>query len=166
MTPPWPRAAERLLITLWVGSLWAVGYLAVPVLFKQLADRQLAGMLAGEMFHLVGWIGLVCGGVLLIMALRRAHHGAWYRQRRVIVIGLMLVLVAVGMFVLQPMMQELKQAGLVPGSEAAARFGALHGVSSVLYLITSLLGVWLVLMRDTANRGLTLGTGRTFSFRD
>ena len=31
-------------ITAWVGSLWAIGYLAAPALFHALADnRQLAG---------------------------------------------------------------------------------------------------------------------------
>ena len=29
-------------ITLWVGGLWAIGYIAAPVLFSSLGDRQLA----------------------------------------------------------------------------------------------------------------------------
>jgi len=33
-------------ITLWVGGLWAVGYLAAPMLFYNLSDRMLAGMVA------------------------------------------------------------------------------------------------------------------------
>ncbi|NOX26610.1 MAG: DUF4149 domain-containing protein, partial [Gammaproteobacteria bacterium] len=41
---------ERILLTLWVGGTWTVGYIVAPVLFKFLeADRQLAGALAGEM---------------------------------------------------------------------------------------------------------------------
>ena len=38
---------ERILLTLWVGGLWSVGYLAVPVLFHGLNDRRLAGMVSG-----------------------------------------------------------------------------------------------------------------------
>ena len=34
-------------ITLWVGGLWAIGYIAAPVLFSSLGDRQLAGVVAG-----------------------------------------------------------------------------------------------------------------------
>jgi len=45
------------------------------------------------------------------------------------------------------MMQDLKIQGLVKGSEQAILFGQLHGVSSVLYLITSLCGLALVLLR-------------------
>ena len=49
-----------------------------------------------------------------------------------------------------PVMQELKAAGLVPGSDEAAQFGRLHGISSILYLITSLLGLYVVL---TSSKG-------------
>ena len=37
-------------ITLWVGGLLAIGYIAAPVLFASLGDRQLAGMIAGRLF--------------------------------------------------------------------------------------------------------------------
>ncbi|MEO6697586.1 MAG: hypothetical protein ABIN45_06265, partial [Gammaproteobacteria bacterium] len=53
----------------------------------------------------------------------------------------------IGEFMLQPMMQALKAAtpqGFVPGSAEAARFGMLHGISSTLFLVTSLLGLALV----------------------
>ena len=33
-----------------MGGLWAIGYLAAPVLFASLGDKMLAGMLAGKMF--------------------------------------------------------------------------------------------------------------------
>ena len=45
-------------ITLWVGGLWAIGYIAVPALFSSLGGRQLAGMVAGKLFSLIGWVGL------------------------------------------------------------------------------------------------------------
>ena len=50
----------------------------------------------------------------------------------------MLVLIGVGQFVLQHMMANLKAQGLVEGSVAAANFGKLHGVSSILFMITSI----------------------------
>ena len=56
----------------------------------------------------------------------------------------MLVLVAVGAFVIQPQMVALKATGIGPGTEQAAQFGRLHGISSVMYLINSLLGLALV----------------------
>ncbi len=136
-------ALERIAAALWVGGLWAVGYLAVPVLFAMLEDRQLAGALAGQIFSLLNIAGLFCAVVLIGVGLVRCG-GGWLRSRRGMAVVAMTLLVALSMTVLQPMMQELKAAGLVPGSEAAARFGQLHGLSSVLYLVTSLLGLFVV----------------------
>lgn len=133
---------ERVLLTLWVGSLWAIGYLAVPTLFAALDDRMLAGMLAGRMFSAVSFIGLGAGTALLAMALMSIQRplSSW----RVRILLLMLVIVAVGEFILQPMMAGLKAGGLVEGSSEAARFGLFHGVASILYLVNSLAGLALV----------------------
>lgn len=134
---------ERILLTLWVGALWAIGYLAVPTLFALLDDRILAGMLAGRMFTLVSFLGLFCGGVLLLGSLLR-HGMLVLRSVRVWLLVVMLLLVAVGEFGLQPMMAQLKAQGLAEGSAQAAQFARLHGVASVLYLINSLCGLLLV----------------------
>jgi hypothetical protein len=136
----WLAGAERTLLTLWVGGLWIIGYLVAPTLFTMLDDRQLAGQLAGRLFHVMGYVGLASGGLLLLSLWLRDG----LRQWRVWVLLAMLLLVAVGSFVLQPMMQELKLQGIAEGTAAATRFGRLHGVSSVLYLATSLLGLSLV----------------------
>ena len=45
-------AGERLLLTLWVGSLWAIGYLAVPLAFATL-DTQVAAEYAATLFYAV-----------------------------------------------------------------------------------------------------------------
>ncbi|MGD9000133.1 MAG: DUF4149 domain-containing protein [Granulosicoccaceae bacterium] len=133
-------ATERLLLTLWVGGMWITGYMVAPILFAELDDRQLAGMLAGQMFTAMSYIGLACGGLLLLGGLYRAGIRHW----RTLVILVMLIIVVIGQFVLQPMMAELKAGGLVEGSAAAADFGKLHGISSVLFLINSLAGLALV----------------------
>lgn len=135
---------ERIILTLWVGALWSIGYLAVPLLFYGLDDRRLAGELAGQMFKAVGYVGLV-SGVFLLIGIAVAAPRQWLRQWRTGIIITMLVLIAIGLFSLQPYMQELKAQGLVPGSAEAARFGKMHGVSSVLYLITSICGLILVI---------------------
>lgn len=134
---------ERLLLTLWVGALWAIGYLAVPVLFALLEDRALAGMLAGRMFSLVSYLGLVCGGVLLAGTVLRHGRAAW-RGLRAGLLLVMLSLVVAGEFGLQPLMAQLKAGGLAEGSVQAAQFARLHGIASLLYLINSLCGLLLV----------------------
>jgi len=130
---------ERILTTLWVGSLWSIGYIAAPTLFAMLDDRRLAGELAGQMFHIINYLGLVCGGMLVVgMVVRKL--GKW--QLWVIIV--MLVMVACNEFLVQPMMQDLKAGGLIEGSEQARQFGRMHGIASTLYLVTSLLGLALV----------------------
>lgn len=121
-----------------------IGYLVTPVLFKMLDDRQLAGELAGVFFKYIGVIGLICGVLLLIGAVVVARSQC-VRQWRFWVLVSMMVLVTIGLFYLQPTMQELKIQGIEKGTEQAAQFGRLHGISSVLFLITSLCGLVLVL---------------------
>lgn len=137
---------ETVLQTLWIGGLWVTGYVVTPILFASLDERRLAGELAGHMFTAINYIGLACGTLLLAFAVLKSS-GSFLKDRRIMVLLLMLVLIVVSAFVLQPMMQELKLSGIVPGSEAAAQFGQLHGVSSVLYLLTSLLGLFVLLSR-------------------
>lgn len=131
---------ERILLTLWVGSLWVTGFIVAPVLFAELDDRALAGSLAGSLFSLTSYLGLACGAVLL------ALNGLRYRgiNWRAIVFVSMLVLVVIGQFVVTPMVAELRLQGLTD----TPRFGQLHGMASVLFLLTSLLGLLLVAVRS------------------
>ena len=64
-----PEILAQIAITLWVGGMWAIGYLAAPVLFDALPDdRMLAGILAGKMFAWVAYIGMACGIYLAAVA--------------------------------------------------------------------------------------------------
>jgi hypothetical protein len=143
------NAIEAAAITLWVGSLWAVGYLAVPTLFANLPDRVLAGALAGKLFGAVAWIGIGCGALLLVVALGQSGAAA-LRQGQSWVIGAMLALTLAGHFGVQPVLQRLKdEVAPAPVMESANRgaFARWHGVSSGLYLVQSVLGLALVVMR-------------------
>lgn len=130
------QVGERLLLTLWAGSLWSVGYIVAPALFVWLDDRHLAGLLAGRLFEIVAYLGLVCGVLLLL--------GQWFRHGwrhwRVYALAVMLALTAAGQFALRPLMAAAK----AEGAAAADRFAGLHGVSSTLFLIVSLLALALV----------------------
>lgn len=140
-----PHRLFRLLTVVWVGSLLTIGYAVAPVLFTSL-DRMTAGAVAAQLFRIEGVIGVVCGVMLLALCnvmIRRG--GDAYRRLRWLVAG-MLVCVLVGYFALQPFMNALRIAAQEAGTDVghsvyASRFGMLHGVSSVFYLIESLLGV-------------------------
>jgi hypothetical protein len=136
-----------LLLTLWVGGLWAIGYLVAPTLFATLADRQMAGLIAGKLFALIGWIGLGASAYLLpFMALRSG--AAVLRQSGFWLVLLMLAGTAAGLFGIQPLMAQLKLDAApldVMDSVLRDRFVFWHGVSSVSYLAQSLFGALLVL---------------------
>ncbi len=141
---------ERILLSLWVGALWSIGYLAVPTLFASLDDRAMAGMLAGRMFTGVSLIGLGCGTALLVSFWMQGVRPL--AERRVQLLIAMLVLVVLGEFVLQPQMAALKAEGLIEGSGVAARFGVLHGIASLLYFANSVIGLVLLVMMGLPRR--------------
>jgi hypothetical protein len=133
-------------VALWVGGLWAVGYLAAPTLFYHLDDKVLAGFLAGRMFTWIFLAGMVLGGWLLLHRLMR-FGGAAFKQAFFWIALVMLLLTLAQHFGIQPIMQQLKDQAMpqdVMHSLFKDRFVAWHGVSSVVYLIESLLGLALV----------------------
>lgn len=134
---------SRVLLTLWVGGMWTVGFIVAPTLFAMLEDnRMLAGSLAGKLFTTMSYIGLVCGTLLLVAVIVQ-YGKAMLRQWRAWVLLLMLVIICIGEFVLQPMMAQLREAGLQ--GDTATLFARLHGVSSTLFLINSVAGLVLVI---------------------
>ncbi len=132
---------EQIALTLWVGGMWIIGYVVAPLLFRSLDDRMLAGNLAGQLFAIMSYLGLVCA-LLLLSGQLASLGGEALRAWRFWLLLAMLAVLLVGQFVLQPMMAELKAAGL--DGENATRFGRLHGVASVLFLFNSLAGLALV----------------------
>ncbi len=140
-------ALRTVLVTLWAGSLWTVGYLVAPTLFATLPDRTLAGTIAGSLFRVEAWLSLACGLTLLLWF----YLDRVFAKRRacMLLVAAMLVSLAVGYFGLQPFMAALKESAVANGGvmdEAArARFGMLHGVASLIYLVQSLLAIALVI---------------------
>jgi hypothetical protein len=152
LVPSLINRVEAVLLTLWVGGMWFVGFVAAPVLFNVLESRQMAGMVAGHLFSAVHYVGLVCGGLLLIFMLID-KVGVDRRRLRIWLLAAMLFIIAVNQFAIQPVMASLKLEGLVEGSETAIQFGRMHGISSLLYLLCSLLGLLLLMWHDVGNRG-------------
>jgi len=133
-------------VTLWVGALWAIGYLAAPILFYHLPDRQLAGSLAGEMFTFVAYIGMACGAYLLLNRLTKFGSQA-FKQGFFWAVFFMILLTLAGHFGIAPVIAKLKADAFpsdVMHSVFANRFEAWHGVASIAYAIQSLLGLVLV----------------------
>lgn len=137
-------------VAVWVGGMLAVGYLAAPVLFSQLTDRTLAGQLAGAMFSVMALVGLGCGCYLLFFMLARKGWRALLSGIFWLVVTI-LALTAAGHFGIQPILAQIKADALprqVMESALRDRFATWHGVSSVVYLMQSLLGLVLVVIQE------------------
>jgi hypothetical protein len=143
-------ALYNIAVAVWVGGMLAIGFIAAPVLFAQLADRTIAGNLAGEMFTITAWMGLACGAYLTLFILFGKGWRA-FRSGVFWIVVLMLSLTAAGHFGVQPILAQLKADALprqVMESALRDRFTAWHGVSSVLYLVQAILGLALVILQD------------------
>jgi hypothetical protein len=107
---------------------------------------MLAGMLAGKMFAAMAWVSIVCA--IWLMLFRFTRYGAdALKQGFFWIVLLMLLMTLAGHFGLQPILAQLKEAALpkdVMESLFRDRFATWHGVSSIVYLIQSLLGLVLV----------------------
>ncbi|MBL8398963.1 MAG: DUF4149 domain-containing protein [Candidatus Accumulibacter sp.] len=140
-------ALYEIVLTWWVGGLWTIGFVVAPTLFSTLAsNRPLAGVLAGRLFELIGWIGLACACYLLPYMLLRLRTAALKRWHFWLIVA-MAVLSAVSLFGIQPLLAELKADALpreVMESVLRNRFATWHGISSGLYLLQSALGLLLV----------------------
>ena len=143
-------ALYSIAISVWVGGLLAIGLIAAPVLFTQLADRSVAGGLAGAMFSITAWVGLVCGAYLILFVLSGKGWRA-FQSSVFWILLLMLALTAAGYFGVQPILAQLQADALprrVMESALRDRFTTWHGVSSALYLVESLLGIALVILQE------------------
>ncbi len=136
-----------LAITAWVGGLWAIGYIAVSILFRAQPDKQLAGMLSGQMLMMMGYIGIVCGSYLLLYRLAKSGKAA-VREWAFWLVAAMLAITLLLQFGIYPLMAEIKLQAHSPDvmqSALAPRFKMWHGISSILYLVESLLGAALII---------------------
>ncbi|WP_321881938.1 DUF4149 domain-containing protein [Burkholderia cepacia] len=143
-----PHRVFRLLSAVWVGSLLTIGYAVAPVLFKTL-ERMTAGSVAAHLFRIEAILGVVCGVLLLALSNQQVRRGSSEYRRVRWVVAAMVVCVLVGYFALQPFMNALRVAAMDAGTDIAnspyaSRFGMLHGVSSVFYLVESVLGLMLI----------------------
>lgn len=143
--------AQLLIATLWVGSMWTIGAIVVPMLFSTLSNQALAGTIAGGLFRIEAALSLVCGIVLILLEKIGGKGAGVSCDAKLLWIAIaMLACTVIGYYALQPSMSALREAAGPGGvmhlnSEARTRFSVLHGISSTFYLIQSLLGIALVL---------------------
>lgn len=62
----WKARVPVLAAALWWGSLTAIGFIAVPLLFVHLPTPALAGQTASKLFTAQAWLSIACGVMILI----------------------------------------------------------------------------------------------------
>jgi len=134
---------------LWVGSFFAVGFLVVPILFSSLGDRQVAGLVAANLFKVIAYVSVCLSAVLMVAANYYVRAGYQpYRLIRWILLGMLICSIAAA-FILIPWMNLLRDQALYLGlsvreTNNADLFSKLHGISSAIFLLQSALGLVLL----------------------
>jgi hypothetical protein len=119
------------LAALWWGSLTALGFLVVPMLFMHLGSPAAAGAIAAKLFTAQTWLSTACAMLMLLIFNKRDDEAlvAYARPAmKFIVAGLLLAL--------------LVEFGVAPRIVSARAEGASlrlwHGLGSAMYF-----GQWL-----------------------
>ena len=119
---------------LWWGSLSAIGFVVVPLLFAHLPTPAVAGAMAARLFEAQTFISIACGVMLLVLSKRKyaETQEEWARAAMVFIIGgLLLALVS--------------QYGVAPRIVARQNLKLWHSVGTVLYALQwgcALLVLW------------------------
>ena len=123
---------------LWWGSLTAVGFMVVPLLFKFLPTPAMAGHMAARLFTAQTWVSVACGVVLLLVSRSDrppAQAGRAQAALVFIVLGMLLAL--------------LIEFAVAPRIVARENLRLWHGAGSVMYAVQWLCSA-VVLWRITA----------------
>ena len=79
------------LAALWWGSLTAVGFMVVPMLFVHLETPAIAGQMAAKLFSAQTWSALACG-ILLLLAAKRESADRTHTPSPWVIAGMLLAL--------------------------------------------------------------------------
>lgn len=108
---------------LWWGSLTAIGFMAVPLLFAHLPTPAMAGNMAAQLFHAQSWVSVGCAMVLLIYASKQAKAKDTQAQA------------AIALIVFGVLCALLGEYAIAPRIVARQNLRLWHSVGSVLYLL-------------------------------
>ena len=116
---------------LWWGSLTALGFVVVPMLFTHLPSPAAAGQMAAKLFTAQTWLSIGCAMLLLLVYNQKEAAAPDLRARAAI------IFIVTGL-----LLATLVEFGLSPRIVSARADGGnlklLHGVGSAMYF-----GQWL-----------------------
>ncbi len=126
---------------LWWGSLSAIGFMVVPMLFANLGNPTVAGNMAAKLFAAQTWVSVGCCLALLVLSRRRHSEQleGWAKNGLMLVIGGMLLALLV-------------QYGVSPRIVARQNLKLWHSVGTVMYIVQWLCAgmlLWRLSKRET-----------------
>jgi hypothetical protein len=129
-----------LVAALWWGSLGAIGFMAVPLLFAHLPSPALAGNMAARLFAAQTWLSVACCLGLLLLSRPRGSTtlAPWAGATLAFILGGMLLALLV-------------QFGIAPRIVARQDLRLWHSVGTAMYVAQWLCAAW-VLWRVSAKR--------------
>ena len=114
-------------ISLYAATVWLGIQIAGGLIMQ-------AGEIAGILFHIISWLGLIIWGILFLT------HTKVLTRLQTILLCTLLLSVAINQFLIAPVIEALKYGhkdwllSLLSGS-----FGMWHGISSIVFMATALL---------------------------
>lgn len=141
------KRLSALLMSLWLGAQIGFGYIVAPIVFGfDGMDKAVAGSIAGSLFHASNWLGLLAWGVVFVAC---GQQSPWSQNSQKSVrkwIVALLILLIVNEFGIAPLIAALKSGEthwlsvLYHGADA---FKVWHGVSSIIHVMQTVLGLGL-----------------------
>lgn len=131
-----------LLAALWWGSLSAIGFMAVPLLFVHLPTPAMAGTVAARLFEAQTWLSVVCCVLLLLISRPKGEVAPypWARAATLFIVGGLLLALLV-------------QFGVSPRIVARQDLRFWHGMGTLLYILQwccALATLWHAARQDTS----------------
>ena len=114
-------------ISLYAATVWLGIQIAGGLIMQ-------AGEIAGVLFHIISWLGLIIWGILFLT------HTKILTRLQTILLCTLLLSVSINQFLIAPVIEALKYGyedwllSLLGGS-----FGMWHGISSIVFMATALL---------------------------
>jgi hypothetical protein len=146
----WKARVPVLAAALWWGSLTAIGFIAVPLLFVHLPTSALAGQTASKLFTAQAWLSLGCG-VLILLASRSPGEPArmnWGQGALIFVLaGLLLAL--------------LLEFAITPRILARQNLRLWHNIGTAAYVLQwmcALVVLWKTAFKRATQPGGTLSS--------
>lgn len=129
---------ETIAIVAWLGSLTVVGYVVAPVLFQNLPKMK-AGDIAGQLFHIVSYIGIISAVVLIFSGSLKNGFKSFLGSLKGFFIAIALLCTIVSEWLITPVIVALKTNGKnILYQQVGGSFAQWHGVSQIIYLITAI----------------------------